>query len=224
MSDLPPLDPQDAEKLEFLERQLRILRNRGDQAGVQKTFEEMLSLAPNNTKVLEAAGDEFLVRGQRSKAREAYKRAFELDPTNASAETKFAETVFAMDAADVSKLLGTSEFELSSVGKLAVVQSLLVPGLGQTTTGRTQVGAMMMFGYIVGLLITLLTPGGLSGIFTALGMSGSRVPFNPLVLLGIALAVGTYLWSLIDMRAATANIKRTVIVHPKPPVDKDFEI
>lgn len=224
--ELEQLTPEQSEKLEVLERQRQLLRRRGDKAGVEKTLEQMKEVCENSSLVQEAIGDNFLERGQRTAARKAYDVARKLNPKNVSADRKFAETVFAMEAADIASLLDTRDaFEIATEARVEFVQSLLCPGLGQFMRGDVAMGLALFAGFVGGIILVVVAPGGLPGALHALGVSGDRgTPSSPLVFLGLLLIFGSYMGSLIDAKIKSNRTAKIRIDHPEPPVPKNFEL
>ena len=80
------LTPEQAERIEQLNRELQVYRRRDDQAQIKRILEEMREISPNSSPVWEALGDEAAAAKDYKAARDAYKRAFESDELNKSAE------------------------------------------------------------------------------------------------------------------------------------------
>jgi tetratricopeptide (TPR) repeat protein len=170
--------------------------------------------------VLKVQGDHYMARGQRSKASELYKKAFELDPTDKEAETKFAESLI------VGADLGTfvpSAFESQATGKSATILSALLPGLGQIVTGQTQKGIAFLVIYMVSVGALFAIPNGIKSIA---GIFSSRSSdFNGLILIPLLGAAITWFISFADAQSYAKRFStKKVVERPVPPVDKDFEI
>jgi len=212
------------EQLETLEGRRQVAIRRGDEKLAAKILEEMSELAPGSSHVLEAQGDVELVRGQRQKARQLYKEAVEADPKNISAERKFAETVFAMDAADVAKLLGNEGLlGRSASGQSAFMLSLFLPGLGQLSSGQLAKGLSLLLGYLTGIGIVVFMPKGISSLLRVFGRAGPEAgELHFATIFGVLLTIVCYFASLLDAKAQVAQAPKIKVDHPVPPVDKEF--
>lgn len=210
------------EQIELQVRQLQLLKRRGDRAGADRILDDIKARFPDSALVWEAIGDECAERGQSRKAREAYARAHELEPTNVPIERKFAEAVFASEAG-ILGLTPRSEFEAATSGKMATVLSFMLPGLGQLVTGQTLAGSILLSGYLLGWFLLFLIPNGIPGLLHAVGLAGSRGgEFNPAVLLPLLMILGFYFASLLHAGSHAAKYKRLSIKPPTPPVDKEY--
>lgn len=211
------------DRLEQLNRELQVYRRRNDTAHVKAILEQMREIDPNSSAVWEAFGDEAANQKDWKSARDAYKKAFEADPKNTSAERKHAEMVANVELPGI-ELPNTSEFEAASSGMVGVLLSAFLPGLGQVVTGFPQKGAVMMAIYLVSWFLVFLVPNGFSGLMSLLG-AARGVAFNGVVLIPLLIATVTWVVSLADASATAKKYEsHRKINRPIPPVDKEFEI
>jgi len=208
------------DQLEGMYRRWVVHQRRGEKQAADKVIEEMIAIAPDSPMVLKVQGDQYISRGQRSKASECYKKAFELDPTDKEAETKFAESLIV--GADLEAFV-PSAFESQATGKTASILSALLPGLGQIVTGQTQKGIAFLAIYIVAVGALFAIPNGIKGIA---GIFSSRSSdFNGVVLIPLLAAAVTWFISFADAQSYAKRFSaKKVVERPVPPVDKDFEI
>lgn len=218
----PPPTEEEREKAENLVRQANLAKIRGDKVSFEKLIEEAALAAPGSSAVQEAVGDAYVDRRQVRKAKDAYQRAVKLDPTNASAERKFGEMVLSIQLALDPMFGKPSPDESLASGKAAVILSFMIPGLGQIVNGETSKGVAFLVTWLVGVIGAILVPNGLTGLMTLIGLRGPA--FNPTVLLPLFLAVSAWMWAIGDAGGRAKRQDKRMIVHPVPPVDKDFEI
>lgn len=219
---LPPTAEQE-ERAEALLRQSNLACVRGDREAASKLIEQALEAAPGSSRVLEAQGDDCVLRRQLAKAKDAYKAAVEADPKNVSAERKLGETVLALQlACDPASILGGPQTDSYASGRAASLLSFLIPGLGQFVTGHTSKGVAFFVAWLVGVVWAILTPNGLSGIPTLFGRPGPNpapIVFVPLLLAGLA-----WVASIGDANATAKARPVHKPDRPVPPVDKPFEM
>ncbi|MBS1706950.1 MAG: hypothetical protein JST40_13875 [Armatimonadetes bacterium] len=224
MSELEPKPTLKADEIEALVRKLALARRRGEREAVNSMLNQLKEEAADSPFAWEAQGDEYIERKYFTRAQEAYKKAHELEPSNASLERKYAEAVLLASGGQPWDTVGESlsGFENYTSGKIAMTLSFMLPGLGQIALGAVRKGAALMTAYIVGWFFILLIPNGLQGLLGLIGLS--KVPFNSMVLLPLGMVSVAWMWALADAASQMKVHKRIEIEHPKPPVDKDFEI
>lgn len=224
-SDVEPLpDPPTQEQIDRAERLIReamVARRRGDKLQASKLLDQAVEVAPGSSTVLEAVADDLRERRQMQAARDMYRRALRVDPKNVSVERKFAECVLTTEQMSFEFLAAREEIDAAS-GKVALILSILIPGLGQIVTGHRNRGIAMLSGWLIGWTIALLIPNGVKGIVKMFGGAGGD--FNGVVLIPLAVAAFCHLWAIYDAAARAQGGSRQKVDRPKPPVDKDFEI
>ncbi|HRJ27650.1 MAG TPA: hypothetical protein PLO61_09105 [Fimbriimonadaceae bacterium] len=222
----PPPTPEQAERAERLIRDANIARIRKQRQEMDRLLNEALEVAPGSALVLEAVADDLLLRGQRRRAQELYAQAIRLSPGNVSLERKHAECVFASAGLnDPAALMGGALTESYASAKSGMILSFIIPGLGQIVMGEVKRGAIMLSGVVVGWVIALLIPDGVSSFMGLLGLARNPPPFQPLVLLPLSLAACFHLWAIVDMfsRARVEQFRSKPVERPRPPVDMPFE-
>lgn len=212
------------QEAEALIRQARLARTRGQASVAGSLLKQAEEIAPNSAVVLEAIGDDFFERRQFAKASEAYGKAVKI-ATNPALEKKHAESIYH------SKGLGglttmASEFEVSASGKIAIVLSALIPGLGQIVLLQYVKGAIMAVIHI-GAIIALGSRGFLELTALVTGKTGSEgatgVQFHPITIFFLAVLVINWLGSIIDASSvAKMSGSGGKGGRPKPPVDLPY--
>ena len=221
---LEPATPEQIEKAEQLIRQSRLATMRKQPEVARKLMEEAIEAAPNAIGVLEAIGDDFSERMQHRKAMETYKKALDIDPTNINIERKYAESVLATQGMKdpMAMLQGGPDVGLYASGNVAVILNLFIPGLGQYILGQKGPGIAYFLCVVVGWVLAILVPDGLSGLGRMMGSRGGET--NMLVLLPLMFAVGAHLTSLFTAAAFAKRYQPRRVERPMPLVDKDYEI
>lgn len=220
------LDP-DSERAEALIRQARLAKQRNDAKLAEMLLKEAAGLSPESSLVLEALGDDLIDRRQTQAAMDSYKRAAEADPKNISAERKYAELVLrSQGCVDPMRARSEGESDGHVNGKIAVLLSLFVPGLGQMVTDQVIKGIGMLVAWALCWLFALMIPDGMKSLLSLFGLKGrgAIVEFNGVVLFPLAVAAAVHLWSIFDSAGKAGTIKTRKIVRPLPPVDKPFEL
>ena len=218
---LPPT-PAELEQAEGLIRQANLAKIRGDKGLYERLVHEASTIAPGSSTVQEAVGDAYLATKQVRKAKDAFQLAVKLDPSNASAERKFGEAVLSVQLALDPMFATIPEDDSVASGKAGLIMSFLIPGLGQLANGDNAKGYPMLGGWLLGVVGSLAVPQGLAGLATVIGVKGPA--FNPIVLIPVLLAFGCWIWSIGDAGSRNKRFERKPIIHPVPPVDKDFEL
>ena len=159
-----PAEQEEFQRLsEEVARALHFGKLQQAEAGAQRLME----LAPNSTTARELFGDVQWALRKTEVARQAYRRAMELEPANADAERKYAElslqegqnrwAVEAILAGDEGHFRGAAH---KSPGG-AALRSVLFPGLGQLYNGDFDLGVILAgvgLGLFMGLLALFLAP------------------------------------------------------------------
>lgn len=219
-----PISPEVQAQVDNLMRQASLAKIRGQGDLAEKCLAEAERLAPHAPTVLEAQGDALIERGQRRKAIEKYKGALAQDPSNVPLERKYAEAVLELSAwAGAFDIDAGPGVDTMASGKAAIIMNLFVPGLGQYVLGDEAKGIGMFAGVVVSWGIAFLIPDGLTGLSAFMGLNSARVPFNPVVLLPLAVAFFCHMWSIADAAALAKELTPRDRSRPTPPVDKNFE-
>lgn len=221
-----PPTPEQLDKAERLIRESRLQKMRGNKTVAGKLLEEALDTAPGSVAVLSAIADDLLERRQSKAAMELYKRALRIDPKNVAVERKYAECVLGTaQFADPTAYTRGSELDAAS-GKIAVILSLFVPGLGQIVTGSVQLGVFLLVGWLGGWGIAWMIPNGIKGILGLFNnqLQGAKADFNGVVLLPLLFAAICHIWAIFDAASKSGEHQKKRVDRPTPPVDKDFEI
>lgn len=207
-----PDDPIKVEQAERTLREANLARVRGHTAVADRLLKEAIELAPNTATVLEAIGDDYVVRGQFRKAKEAYKKAHQIDPKNASVENKYGEMVLKVDL-HIDPFAHAEEFSGYASPKIAIMLNILAPGLGQFAVERYVKGGIMLGAHAILLALMALLPGGFQSVF---GFMTGKAAFDPLggLLLGIDVIV--ILWSIADLSSMSKKAPKK-IDPPVPP-------
>ncbi len=127
----------------------------------KEAIAELRKLDPDSSEVWELQGDLLRQQGKRRPAQEAYKRAFELDSSNANAEKKYAELVLFIGEETRAKQERRAVVEDPTKHKperrnpvLAAVYSCFFPGFGQLYNRQHEKGLAMLF--VAAILLMLL--------------------------------------------------------------------
>ena len=215
------------DRAEQLIKQARLARQRGQGDIARKLLDEAAQIAPESATVLGALAEDSYQHKHFKTARDLFEKAKNLDPQNPHFERMFGECVLKVTEIENPYLFVESpESESAASGKMAVALSLFFPGIGQLVTGKTNLGAMMLGGWILGWTMALLIPNGMNGVFGLFGIKsqGSVTQFNALVLFPLALIAVVTMWSLLDAAQSVPKGPKRSIDRPVPPVDKPFEL
>lgn len=116
--------------------------------------EKLAEAYPESTTALELLGDTLLAAGKRTGARDAFKKAMELEPANADAERKYAEAMLFISQASRNRdLLAHGSIAdirgaFNKDPRTAATRSMLFPGLGQLYNGDYEKGiAAVLLGF-----------------------------------------------------------------------------
>lgn len=219
-SEPPTLHQKD--EADKLLRQLQLAKQRGQSTVVQKLLEEATAIAPTYGAVHEAIGDDLVDRKQFRKAKEAYQHAHKLDPDNKQVENKFGEMVLRVDLHLDPTLMLQADAGTMASGRAAVVLNLLFPGLGHMVLERYVTGGILMAVWVICWIIALGTPGGMAGLFAALGVKASAAPLNPLVPTALVVAVFDWILSIGLASGAAKGMTPRKVDKPIPPEPLDY--
>jgi len=144
----------------FLTARLLLKQNRLDE--LQSVIDQLQERRPDDSEVFELQGDSFRRRGQRKPAQEAYKRAFELDSTNADAERKFAE--LALFLGEEQRARRQQQELVEEPGKsrpqprnpvIATIYACVFPGFGQLYNREHEKGLVLLGGAVIIVMLML---------------------------------------------------------------------
>lgn len=170
------LDPK-RDEIERLLRMAHIHQVRGEQNKAKELLQQALELDAENAGVWELLGDYQRAAGDWQGAHDAYKKAHELDPSNATIERKYAEAVLQLTRQQEQYQQWERALEGKGAGDaialprnpgLAFLLSLLMPGVGQLYNGQFVKGGVILGVMVVGVIIFLTTPGGSDFIYNLL--------------------------------------------------------
>ncbi len=215
--DIEEVIPDDPEIIEQAERTLReanLARVRGQNAIADRLLKEAADMAPNTASVLEAVGDNQVANGRFRDAKLTFARAHKIDPDNKSIENKFGEMVLKVDL-HIDPFAHAETFDGYASPKIAVMLSLLAPGLGQFAVERYPKGGIMLAIYAISWVLMGLLPGGFKSVFAFMTGQGSFDPLGGVLLL---VAIGDLVWSIADL-SALKNKAPKKVERPLPPMD-----
>lgn len=216
------LDPK-REEIERLLRLAHIHQVRGERSKAKELLQQALELDAENAGVWELLGDYQREANDWQGAHDAYKKAHELDPTNALIERKYAETVLQLtrqqeqyqqwERALEGKGTG-DEIALPRNPGLAFLLSLLMPGVGQLYNGQFVKGGIILGIMIVGAIVFLATPGGSDFIYNLLAylVNPARVrgTMSNLQLFTALMMFITWVYAFIDAPLSAAARNRLI--------------
>lgn len=217
MDPLAPPPSPGSRSVEQLIRDAKIAAMRGDIKQEMALIEEALTLAPNSPGVLEAKGDALLKAGRKAEAEQAYHAGLEIAPGHNNLEAKYAEIVLGKVVLSPEEML-SNDVGAYANSKIAVLISVIIPGLGHIILGQTVKGACYLGGFVLAIVLC----GTLGGFEAFMSLFRS---FQDLSGLGLALLAGTFLFYMIIQFDVASVAKRMVpsrIDRPVPPVDKPF--
>lgn len=207
-----PDDPEKVEQAEKILREANLARVRGHASVADRLLKEASELAPNTPSVLEAIGDDFIVRGQFRRAKEAYGKAHKIDPKNVTIENKYGEMVLKVDL-HIDPFTYADEFSGYANSKMATILSLLCAGLGQFAVERYTKGWIMLGAWALSWIANWLMPGGLKALTKFAQGTG---PFEPVGVVLLGISIGITLWSVFDLTTLKHKAPKKVD-SPVPP-------
>jgi tetratricopeptide (TPR) repeat protein len=139
-----------------------IFLRQGRLSEAEEAIDELRKVRPESSEAWELQGDLLRQKGKRRPAQEAYKRAFELDSTNAKAERKYAELVLfiseehraAQRQREVVDDPSKYKPERRRSPTLATVYACFFPGFGQLYNRQHEKGLVMLF--VAAIILMLL--------------------------------------------------------------------
>lgn len=148
----------DADVLEFerqqqlgeLVRRTRRAINMGRLDQAQQFAAQAVRLAPESTTTEELLGDVAMARGDFTAARDHYRRALDIEPSNADAEEKYAEAVLRLDEAARRRerleevVDSPEEYRSFRHSPIAAAFWSVIPGLGQIYNQQYEKGLAML--------------------------------------------------------------------------------
>lgn len=216
-----------------------VQRMRGQIEGAQNTLENVLALMEGASNrdlapVYEQMGDLLTSQSKWEEARAAFGKAHELDAARASAEKKFAQmTLRVADEKALAKLGVSGGAGLDALAPLepiaprkpglALISSMLLPGLGQFYNGETNKGIICLGIYAASLILARLLPDStrLMEKFTYTIANrptpGGAVSISPLLWLLLAVSFAVWAYSVVD---AAMGAGKTGGAAGRPVVDK----
>lgn len=224
-----PDDPAKVEQAEESLRNANLANIRKDKAGAKAHYKAALELAPNTPSVLEAVADDLRERKFFKPAQMLYKRAVEIEPTNARIESKLGECALeVLQMSDPMAMLAGSNADPSMVvnANASVILSVLLPGLGQMVTGRVGLGIGFMIVWVSSWVWAIATPNGISGLLGGMGLTLAQTgaPFNSVVLLPLAIAAFTHLVAIFEAAGRAKRYAPKRVEKPVPPSDLPYEL
>jgi tetratricopeptide (TPR) repeat protein len=200
-----PVTDEHDEAVERLLRDAHILRMRQRWGESEELCRKALELAPEDVTALEMLGDLLTERGSADDAEASYRRAFAINPSSGSLETKIARAV--LEKAEAEHARTMAQLALNSPMKAAdrkrgqvipVLLSVIAAGGGQLYKGEFVKGGILLGVWLVSLF------GAGDAFKLIIGMSGG-LPRGESANGGFALLgmVGglAYLYSLMDAPA-----------------------
>lgn len=168
------------QKIDRLFLNAGIFLRQGRRAEAEETIDELRKMKPDSSEVWELQGDLLRQQGKRKPAQEAYKRAFELDSTNASAEKKYAELVLFISEEDRAARQQREVVEDPTKHKperrrspvLATVYACFFPGFGQLYNRQHEKGLVMLF--VAAIILMLLVNGVILSPFRRMAEQAER--------------------------------------------------
>lgn len=170
------LDPK-RDEIERLLRTAHIHQVRGEREKAKALLQQALELDAEDASVWEVLGDYRREAEDWQGAHDAYKKAHELAPQNATIERKYAEAVLQLTRQQEQYQQWERALEGKGTGDgtllprnpaLAFLLSLLMPGVGQIYNGQVVKGGIILGIVLVCLVVFMLSPGGSDFIYNLL--------------------------------------------------------
>ncbi|MCX7924502.1 MAG: tetratricopeptide repeat protein [Fimbriimonadales bacterium] len=216
------LDPK-REEIERLLRLAHIHQVRGERSKAKELLQQALEQDAENAGVWELLGDYQREAGDWQGAHDAYKKAHELDPTNAPIERKYAEAVLQLTRQQEQYQQWERALEGKDAGEgialprnpgLAFLLSLLMSGVGQLYNGQFVKGGIILAIMIVGAIVFLATPGGSDFIYNLLAYlvnpARARGSMSSLQLFTGLVMFITWVYAFIDAPLSAAARNRLI--------------
>ena len=211
-----------ANQADNLLRQAHVSKMRGEGERSSHLIAEVYQQAPNYAPAVLGYVDELLVRGKAGDAVRILEEAIATSPPSLQLDDKRAELILRTRFRESDYYDPADAKANYASAKIAVMLSVFVPGLGHIALEKYNRGAVIMAGWLLGVGGIFLVPGGAKG-FEGLMNPKAHVPFNPLVLLPMAIAVVAF---AVGITETSQEAKKSTTIRPDrpvPPVDKPFE-
>jgi tetratricopeptide (TPR) repeat protein len=220
------LTAEEQAKLEDLMRRVNLAKIRGEAQQATDLLKEASAIAPWSPQVLELLGDQHMERKRYKDAKEAYAKALKAQPGNPALERKYGTAVLEQEqsALFLSGMGSTTTGDSTASAQMAVLLSLIVPGLGQIVTEQVGKGVAMMVGWLLSWLIAFLLPGGPAGLLVPLGLRSPQLQqYTGWVVVPVMFGIGIHLWAVMDALTRAKKAPRREIKRPEPPANLPFE-
>lgn len=199
---------------------VRAAISRNDGAEAVRAAESLVEAYPDSTTAHELMGDALTLAGKRTRAKDEYKRAMEIEPANADAERKYAEAMLfigqvertrnLLTSGDISMLRGAMHKD----PKHAALRSVLFPGLGQLYNGDYERGVVTV---LIAFVLFGLAAWGVMEFFTSAVITSSD-PMTAGEIVGALVGCIGYVsllgWSVWDAQRRSSEM-------PTPSIDPD---
>ncbi|MFI5386157.1 MAG: hypothetical protein ACHQ50_08560 [Fimbriimonadales bacterium] len=221
---LPKPTPQQLEDADKLLQRARLEKSRGNSQAASDLLKQAADAAPGAAPVVEAVGDDLVERKHYAAAREAYKAAHRADPKNPSIERKLAQlsmTGLADMSIEDQLRMGSLDSPFIQQGealanpKMAVVLSVIIPGLGQFVMGQTKKGALLFFGCLVSSILFAL--------LATLLHTGTEKSLPTIAYFPLAIAIACWIGGVADASSTAKSAEKRTVSKPPPPVNLPFE-
>lgn len=201
---------------EALERALRnahIFLRRGDLESAARECAAALEAVPESAEAHELMGDLLLQQGKKDDAAQSYRRAMALAPGAAGPETKYArlvlnlgEAAYQQEQMKAAMAHPASQKAGAHNSSLALLATLLWPGLGHAYLGDTTRAMILAGSYGVSLLVLMITgdlPKLLAGFMAFMfpgGQTAAARASQVTVLAPLAMVAGAvWLYAFVDV-------------------------
>src|SRR5439155_1070467 len=143
--------------------------------------------------VLEFVGDELVEQGKFKEAKEVYAKGLKVSPKNVGLDRKHATMIF--KTANTGFGGAYAEFESTANAKVALILTILVPGLGQVVTGEFVKGAVLFSLDLLCWIWAFFQREDFKGLIVLFGAKpsgGTTPPFHGTIL--IPMIIGAIVW------------------------------
>lgn len=211
-SPSPGISKEQIDRAEQLIRQARLARSRGQNTQAMEYLKQAEAAAPQNPTVLEFIGDNFAENRRFKEAREVYQRAHKLAPHNAAIERKWANSILRTNPVDP---IAYSDLEVMASGKIAVLLTVVVPGLGQVVTKEFAKGITIFVLWVACVIWLVSIPHGIKGL-TDLFAKSAAEQFHPIVLAPLGFGFFVWLGAVLDANFSSKSFVRRPVDRPTP--------
>lgn len=160
-------------------------RRRGDYGQATQAVKQALQLFPDDIEAREFAADMIYAHGDVKKALEHYKAILEIEPTRATAESKYARIV--VELAEAERQVGLLKEMIANPAKmrtapprnpgLAALLSI-APGFGHIYCGQYKTGIAFFCGWLLSWLLFFWTLNPSVGVQVTQKLSPGSVAFG----------------------------------------------